>query len=176
MTRFQKTKEIITGLIMIMIAVLMMESPSEGYKTVITLLAFMFIVRGISSLYFYFSMSRFMVGGRTSLFMGVIMLDLGMLSASLTDVPHYYVLLYLIAINAFSGFIMLLRALEARRYGTSWKLKLSHGLVDLFMAAACIVFIKHMSMAVIVYSIGLIYSAAMRIFSAFRKTKFVYIQ
>ena len=117
-----------------------------------------------------------MVGGRTSLYIGVIMLDLGIVTATLTDVPHFIVMLYLIAIHAFSGIVEVLRALEAQRYKSSWRLKLSHGLLNIVIAIACIVFIRHMHIAVVVYCSGLIYSAAMRIITAHRTRRLAYIQ
>ncbi len=177
MTKLTRVKEIIFGIVMIACAVLIMISPADGYDTLILILAIWLMLRGIRTLIFYFSMARFMVGGRSQLYSGVIFLDFGLLTATLTDVPHYYVLLYLTMIHAFSGLIEILRALEAKRYGApSWRLKLSHGILNLLVTVSCLIFMRYLATAVIVYCIGLIYSSVMRIISACRRTKLVYIQ
>ena len=177
MTKFTRIKEIIFGIVTIACALLTMVAPSDGYDVIILILAVWLMIRGIRTLVYYFSMARFMVGGRSQLYSGVILLDFGILTATLTDVPHYYVLLYLIMMHAFSGLIEVLRALEAKRYGApSWRLKLSHGILNLLVTVASLIFMKYLATAVIVYGIGLIYSSVMRIISACRKTKLVYIQ
>lgn len=177
MTRLQKIKEIATALVYLLLAVIIMSSPTKGYSIVIYLLAALFFGRGITNIAYYFTMARFMVGGRTSLYIGIIMLDLGILTGTLTDVPHFYILAYLIAIHAFSGAVEVLRANETRRVGAgSWKLKMSHGMIDIIIAIVCIIFIKQLNVAVIIYCFGLVYSAVLRIISACRKTTLVYIQ
>ena len=177
MTKLRRIKEIFIGLIMIVIAVSLMISPGESYEDIIFLIASYFTLRGISSIVYYLTMTRHMVGGRTTLYIGVILLDLGLLTYTLTDVPHYFVLIYLVAIHAFSGAIEVLRAFETRRLGSgSWKLKMSHGFIDIIMAIICIVFLNRLSIAVIIYAIGLIYSSLLRIVSACRRTKLIYIQ
>ena len=177
MTRFQRYKQIFSAVITLITAGLILSSPTEGYKIVIYVLAIVFAFRGVTNIVYYFSMARFMVGGRTSLYIGVILLDLGFLTLTLTDVPHYYILLYLIAIHAFSGIVEMLRAFEARRVGAgSWKLKMCHGIINILIALAGIVFIRRLNVAVIIYCSGLVYSSVLRIISACRSNRPVYIQ
>ena len=176
MTKLQRVKEIVFGLIMIFLAYVMIRFPKEGYEFIIFIFAVYFTAAGIRTIIYYVTMARYMVGGRSSLYNGVILLDLGLLTLELTDVPHYYVLIYLIAIHAFSGAVEVLRALEAKRFGGSWKLKIGHGVVNIILALICVVFIKYTDLAVIIYCIGLIYSSLLRIISACRRTKFVHIQ
>jgi uncharacterized membrane protein HdeD (DUF308 family) len=67
--------------------------------------------------------------------------------------------------------------MEARRtVDGPWKLKLSHGIVNFLLALACLAFIRHSNTAVIIYGLGLLYSAINRIISAFRKTAFILIE
>ena len=176
MTKLQRVKEIVFGLIMIFLAYVMICFPKEGYEFIIFIFAVYFTAAGIRTIIYYVTMARYMVGGRSSLYNGVILLDLGLLTLELTNVPHYYVLVYLIAIHAFSGAVEVLRALEAKRFGGSWKLKIGHGVVNIILALICVVFIKYTDLAVVIYCIGLIYSSLLRIISACRRTKFVYIQ
>lgn len=177
MTMLQRLKEVAIGLSMIVVAIIMLISPNDGYELIISILTFWFVVKGISDLINYFTMSRFMVGGRMSLYMGILMLDFGLFTDAMTDIPHFYLMIYLVALHAFSGLVEVLRALEARRNGSSsYRLKLSHGALDLLMALCCIIFIRHLGIAVLIYSIGLIYSSVLRIISACRRTRLVYIQ
>lgn len=177
MTKLQRIKEIVIALIMILGALFMMFNPKVSYPFIVFFLALCFIARGISSIWYYFTMARFMVGGRESLFMGVIWIDFGVLTASITGVPHYYVLLYLVGMHGFSGVVRVLRTLETRRTGSSsWKLKLTHGIIDIAMAILCIVFIKQLNITGIIFGIGVLYSAVMRIVTACRKTALIVIE
>ena len=110
------------------------------------------------------------------LFQAVVVLDFALFTASLSDVPKVYILLYLVGVHAFTGVVETLRAMEAKRtVDGPWKMKLAHGIVNFALALACLVFIKHINTAVFIYSLGLIYSAVIRIVSAFRRTAFVVI-
>ena len=111
------------------------------------------------------------------LIQGVVILDFAMITGSLADVPKIYILLYLIAVHAFSGVVEVLRAMEARKTVEGpWKMKFTHGIVNFLLAIACLVFIRNSNTALMIYCIGLMYSAVMRILSAFRKTAFVMIE
>lgn len=177
MTRIQKLNNIILGIIMILVAVYMILRPLDGYLVMLLLLSFGLALKGIKELFYFFTMARFMVGGKFSLYKGVFLLDIGLFTASLSDIPRSYIMIYLVIINAFAGFVEILRVMETRRYGSkSWKLKFSHGVFNILLALLCIVFIGRQRTVILVYSIGIIYSAIIRIISAFRKTTFIYIQ
>ncbi|MCR4763249.1 MAG: DUF308 domain-containing protein [Lachnospiraceae bacterium] len=177
MTKLQRIKSIVTGVIMIATAILLIQMPSDGYLVILAILSVGMVVSGTGTLIYYFSMARFMVGGRRMLYKGILLLDFGFFTMSLSDIPRFYILLYLLGIHAFSGFVEVLRAREAKGYGSGvWKGKLFHGLLDIAMAVACVTFIRQPGTAVIIYSLGLIYSALLRIVSAFQKTKMIYIQ
>ncbi|MCR4903467.1 MAG: DUF308 domain-containing protein [Butyrivibrio sp.] len=177
MTRLQKLTTFLWGLGMLFIGLLMLLAPEESYMVVVLTLSLGFIFYGIKQLIYYFTMARFMVGGKEALYRGVIILDLGFFTASLTDVPKVYILLYLVLIHAFSGLVEILRVWETRKNGGGlWKLKLFHGVLNVAMALVCIIFIRKPNTAVYIYSLGLIYSAVIRIITSFRKTGFIYIQ
>ncbi len=148
----------------------------DSYLTVMLLLTLGLAIQGLKDIIFYFTMARHMAGGKLILVQGVIILDFALLTGSLSDVPKIYILLYLIAIHAFSGMIEILRAMEARRSVSGpWKLKFSHGIINMILALSCFIFIRQTNTALIIYSIGLLYSGLMRIGSVFRKTTFVMI-
>nr|WP_297764237.1 DUF308 domain-containing protein [uncultured Butyrivibrio sp.] len=177
MTNIQKINNVVLGIISIAVAIYMIIDPQDGYLLMLFILSFSLAFRGLKELFYFFTMGRHMVGGRLSLYKGVFLLDIGFFTGSLIDIPKTYVMIYLVIINAFAGLVEILRVMETRRYGSkSWKLKFSHGIINILLAVFCIVFIKHQRTVILVYALGLIYSALIRIVSAFRKTAFIFIQ
>ena len=163
---------------MIAVALVLIFNPSDiAYMIILLIMSVALAISGIKDIIFYFTMARHMIGGKMILVQGVIILDFALLTASLSDVPTIYILLYLIGIHAFSGVVEVLRAMESKKSVEGpWKLKFSHGIVNFALAVACLVFIRHSETALIIYSLGLIYSAIVRILSAFRKTAFILIE
>ena len=202
MTVFQRIKEILFALLMILIAYLfyMYETgafadrvdafmadladiegetiePPDALTIILIFLAFGLAIKAIREIIYYFSMARHMVGGKMILFQGVVVLDFALFTASLANIPKAYGLLYLVGIHAFSGVVEILRAMEARRTVEGpWKLKFVHGVIDFLLAALCLIFIRDIGVAVAVYCVGLVYSAIVRIIIALRKTAFVLIE
>lgn len=177
MTLFQRVKSILFSLLMIAAAVLMVTFSDQSYNLILIFLGTGLFLSGIGTLFYYFTMARFMVGGKSMLGKGVLQVDFALLTMSLTDVPKFYVLMYLAGIHAFSGLVEILRANETRKNGSkNYKLKLAHGVLNVFMALCCIIFIKKTGTAVYIYCSGLIYSAILRIITAFRKSAIVYVR
>ncbi len=178
MNKFQRAKNLIKGLIMMAAGGIVLFVPGDTYIILLFLLAMALVLSGINTLAYYFTMARFMTGGKIMLYKGIIVLNFGMLTGSLADVPRIYVMMYLIGIHAFSGLVEILRALEAKRYGggRSWHLKLGHGLLNIGMCILCCIFIRHAKTVSIIYAMGIIYSAILTIAATFRKTDVVYIQ
>ena len=168
MTRLQKLKRIGMSILMLLSSFLFFNDPEDSYTLIVTILGITLLIFGISNLWYYFSMARFMVGGKYILYKGVIITDFGFLSFSINDVPRFYVLLYLIIIHIFAGLVAVLRAMENKNIGASWKLKFSQGLFDIALAVSCIIFIRSNNTPVYIYSIGLAFSAAMRLIQVFR--------
>jgi len=173
-TLFQRIGNIIVGLVMIVAAVYFMVEPSnEAYLFIIGVLSLGLLVIGLKNIIFYFTMARHMVGGKMILIQGVIVLDFALLTGSMSDIPRIYILLYLIVLHAFSGIVEVLRAMESRRTVSGpWKMKFIHGAVDFLLAFSCFIYIRQTNTALIIYSIGLLYSAVMRIANALRRTVF----
>ena len=176
MSMIQRIENFIRGILTIVCSVAMMIYPDEGYLFVALILTVSLLWMGLRYLSYYFSMARFMVGGRSILYIGIIILDLGIVTYTLSDSPKAFVLLYLLLIHAFSGLVDILRGLEARRLeAPSWRLNASQGLVNVVMAVICIVFVRSTRMLVYIYCLGLLYSGCLRIISSFRRTEIVYI-
>ena len=173
----QRIKNVLIGILIILGAVILIAFPEEGIIITASILSLSLFVYGIKTLIYYITMTRHMVGGRIMLYLAVVVLDLGMFTMMLTNIPKMYIALYLVVVYAFSGAIDILRALEAKKYqAPSWRLSLTSGIISVVIAILCIVFIGSTNMIVYLYSAGLIYSAIVRIITAFRKTAIVYIQ
>ena len=177
MSSGQRIKNVLIGVLIILGAVILIAFPEEGIIITASILSLSLFVYGIKTLIYYITMTRHMVGGRIMLYLAVVVLDLGMFTMMLTNIPKMYIALYLVVVYAFSGAIDILRALEAKKYqAPSWRLSLTSGIISVVIAILCIVFIGSTNMIVYLYSAGLIYSAIARIVTAFRKTAIVYIQ
>ena len=177
MSSGQKIKNILIGVLIILGAVILIAVPKEGLIITAGILSLSLFIYGIKTLIYYFTMARHMVGGRVMLYLAVVVLDLGMFTVILTGIPKIYIVLYLVVIYAFAGVIDILRALEAKKYQSpSWRFILVSGVINVVIAILCIVFVGSTRMIVYLYCAGLIYSAIVRIVTAFRKTAIVYIQ
>ena len=122
-----------------------------------------------------------MVGGKSILFQAIIILDVALFTASISAMnSRLVVLIYLIGIYAFSGAIDVMRANEARQAGSAgWKFKFASGIGSLVFVVALILitFLSgNTDIFVYAYAVSLLYSATMRVISAFKRTAIVYIQ
>ena len=178
MGKLGRVRNVFAGIFMILLSFAMLAAdPEDSFLIAAVILSLALLFTGISRLAFYFAMARYMVGGKTQLYVGLIVLDFGVFTLMLTEMPHIYMILYLLGTHAFSGGVDILRSLEAKRNGaSSWKLKVSQGAVNIIIAVLCLFSLGSIRLLVILYCLGLMYSAVVRIISAFRKTAIVYIQ
>ena len=177
MSSGQRIKNILIGIAIILGALILIAFPEEGIIITASILSLSLFIYGIKTLIYYVTMARHMVGGRIMLYLAVVVLDLGMFTMMLTNIPKIYIVLYLVVVYAFAGVVSILRALEAKRYqAPMWKLSLISGIINVVIAILCIIFMRSTNMIVYLYCAGLIYSAIVRIVTAFRETSIVYIQ
>ena len=116
MSNFQRVQNIVIGLSMLISAAVLILFPEGGCVYIMLFLAASLILRGISELIYYFTMARYMVGGKLILFIGAVFFDFGFFTLTLSDESNLFVLAYLLGFHAFAGLVNVLRALEARRY------------------------------------------------------------
>lgn len=173
----ERLQSLAIGIVMILLGVTMVISPDDGYDAVIFVYGAAMTFAGLRMLWFFFRLARYMVGGRIMLYLGSIYLDFGVYTLTLQDVPRFYILLYLSACHLFAGLVDILRALEAKKLGAgAWKLNASFALGNIGMAVLCLIFIRRTEAVVYIFSAGLLYSALVRIYSAFRRTAVIYIR
>ena len=177
MNYVQRFKSFMAGITMLLAVLILLLAEDSGISWIVLILAASLILRGLRSLIYYVSMARFMVGGLTSLFAGVFLIDFGIVSISLADEAQMYIFLYLAGWNAFSGLISLLRARESfRNKGSSWIMNALYGIVNIGILICCFIYWNQPATLATLYCAGLAYSGIMRIINAFRRTEIVYIQ
>ena len=178
--RLRLTEGILNAFILVLCAVLIVIQGENGLPLAALVISLSLILYAVRTLVYYFTMARHMVDGKYILFKGVILLDLGVVTLSVSDNASRFLILYLLGAHVFSGGISILRALEARRFGAlSWRLRLTEGILNLFIAAVALIFglfLGSLRTVCWIYASGLIYSAILKIIGAFRKTAIVYIQ
>ena len=172
----QKIVAFLLGIIQILLGILLSVYNYVQFDDIIILMSIAFVFSGIRKLFQYFTMARFMVDGKIILIVGVILLDLGFFGGAINDMPQIYVIIYLVIIHAFEGLVEILRALEAKSYGAgNWKLKFTHGIVNMIIVVACIIYINNVNTLSLIYGIGIMYSGIMNVLSSFRRTTLAYI-
>ena len=177
MTKLQRARELLGGLLMLAAGVLVICRPATGIRLIMLIIIVTMILKGLGSLSFYITMARHMVGGKLQLYKGIILLDIGMFFMTLDDVPIIYLMLYLLVANLISGVIEILGAREARQLEAgSWKTKMAIGAADVLFGLASIFCLGRPNLLVYIYATGLVYSAVLRIVSALRRSAIVYIQ
>ena len=83
MTSIQRIEKILVGLLMLACCALMVYEPDVGFYVVALILALMMLIYALRCFIFYFSMARHMVGGKSLLFRGIIVLDLAVFTISM---------------------------------------------------------------------------------------------
>lgn len=176
MSSIQRLGHIALGLLMIVCSLVLLAYPDKGIMLVAGVLGLSLVIYGLRKIIFYYSMGRHMVGGYALLFVGVIAIDIGAFVFTLLDQPRVAIVLYLVATNGFAGLVNLLRSAEHKRLGTHWIPNLIHGIIALLFTIACLVWMDSTDVIVLIFCVGLLYSAARHIVGAFRRTDVAFIQ
>ena len=176
MNNVQRLRSLFAGIFVILLGLILIFIPEDGLTIVTAILSLSLTIRGFSYLHYYFTMARHMVGGKAILYVGIIFLDLGAFTGTLADEQKIFIAIYLAAVHLFSGAIDIMRAFESKKLESSWRVSFATGIGNIVIAVVCAVFIRTPDILVYVYSVGLLYSGALRIAGAFRKTAIVYIQ
>lgn len=169
MTKRQKIKNIMKALFNILLAVIMMLVPEMGYALVMLILAFGLLLYGLKKIIYFFTMARHMVGGKMVLYRGIILFDLGAFGIALSDIPKFYIMIYLMGSIIFTGIIDILRAFEKKKVGVGFRLKFIQGFVCIAIGVLGLCFSYDSNYVVYFYCLGLLYSAAVCIAETFRK-------
>lgn len=176
MGSMQRAGHFVLGLIMLICSVLLLVLPNEGMKVVVVVLGFSLLVYGIQKIVFYLRMARHMVGGLSTLFVGIIAIDAGAFTFTLSDQPQFPIVIYLVSYYGYMGVVNLLRFSEGKRLGTAWVKSLIHGILSLVLVVAGIASMGSTDILVVIVAIALVYSALRHMSWAFRRTDVIFIQ
>lgn len=173
-----KTRRIISmliGIFMIVAAVYLMMDPGSGYAVIIFVLGIGLAIKGGQVLWNFFTLSLNSVGSTKLLYNGLLILDLGIFTSCLINVPVIYLMIYLAGIYLFKGVIDILSANDARKLESPhFKVKLAQGLLNVLIAVLCLVFIRRQDIVVYIYGGGIIYNGIIRMVNAFSRTDMVF--
>ena len=169
--------KIIVGVVVVVLAILMILQPDWGYMLINAVLGIALLVSAIGSLIYYFRLARHMVGGRSTLFSGLIQLDLAVFTLTLTDLPKIFLMIYLVSVFGVTGVLRLARGLEARsRKAPAWYWSFLSGLFYVLIAFLCTIFISNNAIMVMIFSVGMLFMGVGNIVSSFYRSKIVYVQ
>ena len=176
MSKFQKIVSILKSILIIIIGLLMIISPSDGFFILILILQLGLLISGIKLLVYYFSMARYKVGGLSTLYKSIIVIDSALLLFSFSTAHPKLVMALLIIAIAFEGVVYIMKAMKSRTLEySSWKTQLLHGLIYFIIAILCLFFMDNTTISTILFAIGLIVSAVSDIITSVKKTEIIYI-
>jgi uncharacterized membrane protein HdeD (DUF308 family) len=174
MKLYNRILHILIAIILICVALLLLILGEDGKSLIALIMGGALLIYGIRCLAAYFLKFRYTVGGRMQLYIGIIVMDLGLLIISSYNGSGFLVATYLLGFRMVMGAIDLARALEARKNGAPWKIKLTAGIISLATVLLCII-LRDPEAIVDVFCLGLVLSAVEHIITAFRKNKIVTI-
>ena len=166
---------ILIALSLVLLVILLVSLGEQGPMFVALVFGLSTLIFGIRSLVAYFMKYRYMVGGRSQLYIGIIGMDLGLLITGAARGSTFLILLYLLGIRAVTGGIDIARALESKKHEAPWVVKLVSGIISLATVVIGLIFFTNPETVVDIYAIGLIVSAAEHLITAFRRSKVVTI-
>ena len=179
MTKGKRIINILQSLAMIFFAFVMIAFKDASLSLITAIIGTGLLYRGFGSLIYYFRMSRFMVGGKLSLYRGMIFLDLGLFTASLSEAGSVYIIFYISVLNLFAGAVAVFRASDSKKLGSSkWLYKAAYGTALMSLSVIVLIgeFIWHnRDIAVYTYCAGIMISAIRMFTDAFKKTAIPYI-
>ena len=175
MRKITRLKNLIIALIMFAIAIALFAEPQYGPLVIILLVGLALIAYGLVTLIFYITMASHMVGGKRIFYRSILILDLGVLLLAGYNGSEQLILLYLLGVLAVSGGIDIIRALEFRKEGASWKRRLISGLVCIAMLIVGTILMDNPRTVVYIFCIRLLYLGVTRLISVFKKTAVIYI-
>lgn len=177
MSKLSRIKNIIIGIVVIVMSVGMLLFPGTGYYMATLILGVALLISGIKQFLYFFSMGIHMIGGKVILYRALITIDLSFFILSIKGIGQRYMMVYFIIYYLFAGMIIMFRAYESRKAAAGfWKWKLVNGIIKVTVAILCIIYNNSEDVMLYLMCFGLIISAVTRIGMALKKTAIIYIQ
>ncbi|MBO7703747.1 MAG: DUF308 domain-containing protein [Solobacterium sp.] len=179
MTTGQRITTILTSILMILAALFLLflwDQTQLSFYLIVFIYGIILLISGIKCLIFFFTMSRNMVGGKTMLYKGILLVDIAVYILNLDDLPPLYLVLYLAGMLAFSGVVDCMNAWESKKVHGRWMLKMARGIGSILAGVFCVFRMNSMETVVIIFCGGLIYNAVIRIINALQPHAVIAIQ
>ncbi|MBO6093338.1 MAG: hypothetical protein J6S50_01245 [Oscillospiraceae bacterium] len=180
MTNMQRIKKVLAAILMILCSCIVIRYPEEGFYLVAVIFCVSLLLYGIRTLLYYLTMARHMVGGKSILYFGIIVFDLGIFILTTVNDPKFFIVIYLFVFYGFSGIMAVLQAFETKRFDSpSWKWILIEGIANTAVAILAVIaglFLRSSVDISYLYAACLFYSAFIQLSTAFRKTAIIFIQ
>jgi uncharacterized membrane protein HdeD (DUF308 family) len=160
---------------LLFLAVLLVLLGVEGTKMIALIMGFYLLIFGIRSLVAFLIKFRLIVGGRMQLYIGIISMDLGLLIISSSSGSNFLILIYLLGFRLITGVIGVARAMEAKKNGAPWKVRLAGGIISLITVILGLIFFMDPEVVVDIYVLSLLFSVVEHFIAAFRRDKVVTI-
>ena len=177
MSKFNRIKNIVIGIVIIIVSIFMFIFPGIGYYMATVILGVVLLIDGIKQLVYFFSMGIHMVGGKMILYRALITMDLSFFILSIKGIGQRYMMAYFVIYYFFAGIITIFRAYESRKVEAAfWKWKMITGIIKVAISIMCIINNNSEDIMLYLMCFGLIVSAITRIGKALKKTAIIYIQ
>lgn len=177
MSKFNRIKNIIIGIAIIMVSISMLVFSGIGYYMATVILGVVLLINGIKQFVYFLSMGIHMIGGKMILYRALITLDLSFFILSIKGIGQRYIMAYFVIYYFFAGIITIFRAYESRKAEAAfWKWKLITGIIKVTVSIMCIINNNSEDVMLYLMCFGLIVSAITRIGMALKKTAIIYIQ
>ena len=96
MSKVNRIKNIVIGIVIIMVSISMLVFPDTGYYMATFILGVALLINGIKQFAYFLSMGIHMVGGKIILYRALITLDLSFFILSIRGTGQRYMMVYFI--------------------------------------------------------------------------------
>lgn len=176
MTFRQRILRGLSGVLLVLAALSLVFSGERGYYFMLLGLELILIGKAIEILVFYIQMARHMVGGIFYLYEALLLLDIGIFTLVLVDLPRGIAMLYLNGGVLLSGVTDLLRARDWKRMALRrWKFMMVIGVSKIIFVLTSLSYLHSPYMLTLIYAVGLAYSGVVRVVTSFQKVELMYV-
>ena len=171
MTFRQRILRGLSGVLLVLAALSLVFSGERGYYFMLLGLELILIGKAIE-----IQMARHMVGGIFYLYEALLLLDIGIFTLVLVDLPRGIAMLYLNGGVLLSGVTDLLRARDWKRMALRrWKFMMVIGVSKIIFVLTSLSYLHSPYMLTLIYAVGLAYSGVVRVVTSFQKVELMYV-
>ena len=143
MNKIQRARYLLSAAVMFVCAAVIISIPYFGFVISAFILGGILVITGIRYLVYFFTMARYMVGGMSMLYRGILIIDVGAFAFSMIDKANVFILLYMLWFYGTAGFFSIVRGRNAKKSGSPiWRLSIINGIVNLLFVLASLIFIR----------------------------------